>query len=111
MGRPISKDEFLARAISRFGDQYDYSLVEYRSYKSPVKLKCNKHPVRTIVITPERHIHTTGGCKYCLRDVRLRILERGLEMTLPLEYLGKQKLSSVRRLGGVKALDSTSHGL
>ena len=41
MGRPISKDEFLVRAISRFGDRYDYSLVEYRSYKSPVKLKCN----------------------------------------------------------------------
>jgi len=111
MGNPISKEVFLARATSRFGDHYDYSLVKYRSYKSPVKIKCKKHPVKLIVITPERHLHTTGGCKYCLREVRLRILERGLEMTLPFEPPVRQKQSPVPRPGGANALDANVSGV
>ena len=60
MGNPISKEVFLARAISRFGDHYDYSLVKYRSYKSPVKIKCKRHPVKEIIVTPERHLMHHG---------------------------------------------------
>jgi hypothetical protein len=47
----------------------------YRSFKSPIKIRCREHPVRLISITPERHLVTTGGCKYCLRQLRGQLPE------------------------------------
>lgn len=79
MGNPISEELFLQRACSRFGDKYDYSAVIYRSYKSPIKIKCLIHPVKQIIITPEKHLQTTGGCKFCLREMRITMLERELQ--------------------------------
>jgi len=79
MGNPISFDQFLERARSRFGDKYDYSSIVYRSYKSPIKIKCRIHPVKEISITPEKHLQTTGGCKFCLREMRITLLERELQ--------------------------------
>ena len=67
MGSPISREVFIARAKARFGDKYDYSDLLYRSYKSPIKIRCSIHPVKLIAITPEKHLETTGGCKYCLK--------------------------------------------
>lgn len=76
MGSPIDLATFLNRARGRFGERYDYSEILYKSYKTPVRIRCREHPVRDIVITPEKHLQTTGGCKFCLRATRLRILER-----------------------------------
>lgn len=76
MGSPIDLATFLGRAQARFGDRYDYSQIVYRSYKSPIRIRCREHPVRDIVITPEKHLQTTGGCKFCLRASRVRQLER-----------------------------------
>jgi hypothetical protein len=56
MAARITKDEFLARAQQRFGDRFDYSGIHYRSYKSPIKIICRKHPVQPISITPEKHL-------------------------------------------------------
>ena len=70
MGNPIDRETFLARARARFGDRYDYSGILYKSFKTPIKIRCRDHPVRLIAITPERHLATTGGCKYCLRQLR-----------------------------------------
>lgn len=78
MGNPISREVFLARARERFGDRYDYSEIVYKSYKTPIRISCRQHPVRQILITPEKHLQTTGGCKYCLREYRIRALEREL---------------------------------
>ncbi|WP_255441450.1 hypothetical protein AAJV73_14010 [Cyanobium sp. BSA11S] len=66
----IDRETFLKRAMERFGHRYSYEDIEYRSYRSPIKIRCLDHPVRLIVITPERHLQTTGGCKYCLRAYR-----------------------------------------
>jgi hypothetical protein len=78
MGNPITQELFLARARDRFGDRYDYSGIIYKSYKTPIRISCRQHPVRSIMITPEKHLQTTGGCKYCLREYRIRALEREL---------------------------------
>lgn len=80
MGLRIDEATFLERAISRFGGRYDYSQIVYKSYRSPIKIRCVEHPVREVVITPERHLQTTGGCKYCLRNYRNQSLERVLRM-------------------------------
>ncbi|MEX0587810.1 MAG: hypothetical protein WD136_01005 [Cyanobium sp.] len=78
MGNPISVELFLQRARSRFGDQYDYAAMVYKSYKTPIRIRCTTHPVKEISITPEKHLQTTGGCKYCLRMKRIVNLEREL---------------------------------
>ncbi len=79
MGSPISKETFLQRACARFADHYDYSKIVYKSYKSPILIRCRLHPVKLISITPEKHLQTSGGCKYCLRESRIRMLERELQ--------------------------------
>ena len=78
MGSPISLETFLARARARFGEHYDYSGIVYRSYKSPILIRCRTHPVKPISITPEKHLQTSGGCKFCLRESRIRMLDREL---------------------------------
>ena len=78
MGARITEDLFLERASRRFGDRFDYSGIHYRSYKSPIKIRCRKHPVQQICITPEKHLQTTGGCRHCLREKRVESLEREL---------------------------------
>ena len=78
MGARITEDEFLKRAVQRFGDQFDYSLMRWRSYKSPVQIRCKEHPVQPITITPEKHLQTLGGCRHCLRERRIASLEREL---------------------------------
>lgn len=70
MGSPIDEATFLQRARSRFGDRYDYGGIVYKSYKTPIRIRCNHHPVKLISITPERHLSTTGGCKFCLQALR-----------------------------------------
>ena len=78
MAARITESEFLKRARERFGDHFDYLEIKYRSYKSPVKIRCNHHPVQLINITPEKHLQTTGGCRHCLRERRIAALEREL---------------------------------
>ena len=78
MGARISQDEFLKRAEQRFGDQYNYEGMNWRSYKSPVKIRCTHHPVQDISITPEKHLQTLGGCRHCLSVRRVASLEREL---------------------------------
>ena len=78
MGSPINLETFLARAKARFGQHYDYGGIIYKSYKSPILIRCKTHPVKSISITPEKHLKTSGGCKFCLRESRIRMLDREL---------------------------------
>jgi len=94
MGARITKDLFLERAQQRFGDRFDYSGIHYRSYKSPIKIRCRKHPVQQICITPEKHLQTTGGCRHCLREKRIESLER--ELNRPGEVLRSVNTVSAR---------------
>jgi hypothetical protein len=79
MGLPISRETFLERARARFGDAYNYDGIVYKSFKTPIGIHCRLHPVKLISITPEKHLQTTGGCKFCLRQNRIRMLERELQ--------------------------------
>lgn len=78
MGSPISKEVFLERARARFGERYSYEGIVYKSYKTPIRIRCKQHPVKDIVITPEKHLQTTGGCRFCRREKRIAMLEREL---------------------------------
>ena len=41
MAARITLELFLERAKQRFGDRFDYSEIQWRSYKSPVKIRCS----------------------------------------------------------------------
>lgn len=58
----LSKEEFIERLKTLFGDAYDYSLVEYGGYKVPVKLICPEHGV----FEKQAGMLLAGkGCKQC----------------------------------------------
>jgi hypothetical protein len=97
MGLRIDEATFLERAASRFNGRYDYSKMTYRSYRSPIKIRCLEHPVREIVITPERHLQTTGGCKYCLRKYRNQTLERAFRIDCDPSDLSPRVVAPVRQ--------------
>ena len=61
MAARIIEAEFLKRAKQRFGEQFDYSAMRWRSYKSPVKIRCRHHPVQEISITLEKHLQTLAA--------------------------------------------------
>ena len=62
MARLLTQDEFISRAIRTHGDKYDYSLVRYKNYETPVKLICNTHGI----FLQKPHAHLDGrGCKMC----------------------------------------------
>ena len=93
MGARITKEQFLERAAQRFCDQFDYSEIVWRSYKSPVKIRCRAHPVQVITITPEKHLQTLGGCRHCLRERRIAALERELNRRSAPERASKPSIS------------------
>lgn len=63
MARRKTTEEFVREAKEVHGDRYDYSLVEYKNYMTPVKIVCNKHGVF------EKNLahHLRGqGCPKCI---------------------------------------------
>ena len=59
--RALTKEEFIKRAKSFHGDKYDYSLVDYKTAKTKVKIICPVHGI--FEQTPDMHQRT--GCQKC----------------------------------------------
>jgi hypothetical protein len=58
---------FAEKAKKVHSDKYDYSLVEYKSAKTKVKIICNKHGV--FEQTPSNHL-SGKGCRFCAKNVK-----------------------------------------
>jgi len=58
----MSQSEFLQRSIAIHGDEYDYSLVEFKGTKTPVNIICKKHGIFSQ--RPEKHL-IGRGCPEC----------------------------------------------
>jgi len=54
-------EDFIAEAKQIHGDEYDYSLVEYKNTYEHVKIICKKHGV--FQQRPRTHIKAPNGCK------------------------------------------------
>ena len=55
---------FITKAKEKYGDKYDYSLVEYVNNKTKVKIICPEHGIFEIM--PCGHIGANGrGCPKC----------------------------------------------
>jgi very-short-patch-repair endonuclease len=59
--------EFANRS-NKIHEKYDYSLVEFRSYKEKVKIICPEHGV--FEQTPNNHLYGKKGCKFCANNVK-----------------------------------------
>ena len=67
-----SKDEFIQKAKELYGNKYDYSLVEYITNKTKVKIMCKKHGV--FEQNPNSHLDG-HGCQYCSHKTEGKIKE------------------------------------
>lgn len=59
--------QFISNAVSRFGDRYDYSQVEYVNRTTKIAIVCRKHGV--FQQTPAQHMASAVGCPLCTYSV------------------------------------------
>lgn len=59
----MNLDEFIREARQVHGDDYDYSLVEYKNCKEKVRIVCPKHG--EFWQAPEKHLKRRQGCFGC----------------------------------------------
>lgn len=79
-----SRDKFVAKAQTKFGNKYDYSKVEYLNAKSKVILCCRTHG--DFSQTPNAHI-SGDGCPKCVYHIS----------TPEIKWLDEQGVSSLVR--------------
>lgn len=62
----LTTEEFIQRAVDLNGEDYDYSLVDYKNYYTNVAIKCNKCG-QIFYQTPDNHLHGKG-CPNCIKS-------------------------------------------
>lgn len=62
MGRRLTKEEFVDKAMSVHGDRYDYSMTNYKNSRIPVQIGCPYHGVFTQSVAAH---HDGKGCSKC----------------------------------------------
>lgn len=65
-------EHFLYKARQKHGDRYDYSLVEYKGSKTPVKIICSKHNIFEQI--PSVHYNSKIGCDKCASEINNKII-------------------------------------
>jgi len=62
-GRKSSEQKFIADAVAKFGDKFDYSKVRYVGQIKHVEIACPEHGA--FFQTPSRHLQSKFGCPEC----------------------------------------------
>jgi hypothetical protein len=57
-------DEFIKKAIKKFGDRYDYLEMQYISSIEKINIRCNKHNIIFNQL-PSAHLRGQVGCPVC----------------------------------------------
>lgn len=68
VGRTVTKERFIEKAIAVHGNKYDYSKVEYINPSTLVKIICPTHG--EFMIKPTSHL-AGNGCSECSGNIRL----------------------------------------
>jgi very-short-patch-repair endonuclease len=77
----ITKKEFIKRSKEKFGDKYDYSLLEENINTSiDIKLICPIHGV--IITNADNHLHSKFGCQLCKNENKRLKLSEFLEKAI-----------------------------
>ena len=69
VGKYKTTEVFIEEAKKIHGNKYDYSLVEYKSSKEKIKIKCNTCE-QVFLQTPNGHL-TGRGCTFCNTNKRM----------------------------------------
>ena len=69
MGKRLNNEIFIKKAKEIHGDEYDYSLINYKNNKTKVNIICKKHGVFSQL--PINHINGKSGCYNCYNNVKL----------------------------------------
>ena len=59
----MTTESFIEKAKKIYGDQFDYSLVDYKKSCAKVKVVCREHGIYEV--TPNNHLKKMGGCPAC----------------------------------------------
>lgn len=74
MGKRLTQEEFIARAIAKHGKgRFDYSMVHYTYCRTPVIIKCNVCGT-VFEQDPTNHLHSNGGCPTCRKKAMSRAI-------------------------------------
>ena len=60
--RRLTTDEFIERSVLLYGDEYDYSLVDYKNSHTKVSILCVYHGL--FEMKPNNHL-SKQGCPKC----------------------------------------------
>ena len=71
MGVRNTKETFIQKALTKHGEQYDYSRVVYVNNKTPVEIICPEHGV--FYQRPDSHL-VGKGCPFCGLDKQKSLL-------------------------------------
>lgn len=63
--RKYTKEEYIALAKEVWGDEFDYTDMEYLDCFTPIKIKCKVHGV--VEVVPTQHL-SGRGCKKCAKN-------------------------------------------
>lgn len=69
----MTTQEFIAKAVEKHGDKYDYSETEYFGNAKPVSIRCRTHGIFTPLAND--HLSKRAGCPKCAGVKRLTIEE------------------------------------
>jgi very-short-patch-repair endonuclease len=63
MSKRLTTEEYIKRARSIHGNEYDYSLVKFKNSSTKIKIKCSIHGVFEVL--PQSHANTNGKGAKC----------------------------------------------
>lgn len=66
----LSKEEFISKAEEKHLNKFDYSLVKYKNYTTPVVIICPLHGKK--FQTPASHLQSPYGCNDCAFEQQLK---------------------------------------
>lgn len=75
-------ETFIQKALWRHGEEYDYSLVDYKNASEKVQIVCNKHG--TFWQVPNDHVNSGAGCRKCKYEMMKDFLSSDTD-----EFIGK----------------------
>lgn len=68
MGKKLSLEQFIEKAIAKHGNRFDYTQVEYNGYDIPIKIRCLKCN-SDLTQTPDSHLHSNGCFTCSMKDI------------------------------------------
>lgn len=64
--KPYTNEEFMERLREQYGDDYDYTQVDYKNNRTPITLRCKKHDV--IFSRTPLNLLKGWGCPACNKE-------------------------------------------